>query len=547
MRPAIGLVVILAVLASSMRAQEAGRTFTEDQARHLLNRAGFGGTPEEISALARMGLKDAVSYVLDGPKGAQEELPAFVPKPFEEIPFAKLRELDEEERRAFRRRRQMHVRQQTQAFRQWWADRMLTTSWPLQEKVTLFWHGYFTSSIRSVRSSEAMIHQNELLRREGLGNFRTLLREITRDPAMLRYLDNDRNMRGAPNENYAREVMELFTLGEGHYTEKDIKECARALTGWVNRRGRVRFVRRRHDGGEKTIFGRTGRFDTDDALDIILLQPQAPRWVAQRILHFFVGAELPEGMVDRYGKLLRKHDWDLKPFFRTLFMDRDFYRPEVMGNHILSPVEYLVGIGRRLGENPPGWIIVYFADQLGQRLLDPPNVKGWEGGEAWITTATFMQRGNFARYLIEGFDRRAIFKDFAMEKPEGEEPMMEPEAPGDRKKFREARRKAGRMMARQMGGMMRGLGNKSWRPETRMREIVLLSGARTAPQVVDTLCGRFLGVPVTDEARETLAAFLKKEAQGMKARFRNPTLPWSEDVLRRLVHLILSLPEAQLG
>ncbi len=521
----IGLLLIASTMAFGQK-QLPEDSFGEPEARHLLNRAGFGGTPDEIKSLSDMGLKKAVQLILHGLSTSESSPTAFDIAMVDRSERRRMRSLPQKERQKIRQQMRQVDRRQMARYRTWWVEQMLASPNPFQEKLTLFWHGYFTSSFRAVRNSEHIINQNKLFREEGLGNFRTLLRHIARDPAMLRYLDNDKNHKGAPNENFAREVMELFTLGEGNYTEEDIKETARAFTGWINRPGGARFMLRRHDRGEKRILGRKGRYGVDDALDVILERSAAPLWVSKRILRYFVGSEIPDGMVKRYARLLRKNDWDLLPFFETLFSDAQFYSPLVVGNRISSPIEFLVGIGRRLGESPPGWLIVTFSDQLGQSLMDPPNVKGWEGGDAWITTSSFMQRGNFARYLIEGFDRRSVVADFASD----ETGKM------DMKQVRSG-----------LGPMMRAMRQRRWHPEVRMRELLLEAKVTSSAGIVNVLCQRFLGVPVTEDARRSLIAFLENEKKSGKSRFRKArALEVPEDLLRRLVHLILSLPEAQL-
>ena len=514
------------LLSTFLGAQETDRDFTIEHARHLLNRAGFGGTPEEVEALHQKGFKNAIEEIVSGLDHAPKANDVFTYEPFKGVTPQEFRKLSQDERRKFNQRRQRYYNNLMQRYRRWWMGQFVSSPYPFREKLALFWHGYFTSSFRIVRDATRMMNQIELYREEGLGNFRSLLRRVSKDPAMLRYLDNDRNVKGAPNENYAREVMELFTLGEGHYTEEDVKECARALTGWVNRREGARFLPRLHDKEPKTIFGRSGNYNADDALDVILQRDEAPRWVAQRILAYFVGPEMPDGMVERYARHLRALDWDLKPFFKILFSDPDFYSPTVIGSHIASPVQYLAGISRRLGENPPTWMLVNFSDQLGQMLLDPPNVKGWEGGDAWITTSSLMQRGNFARYLVVGFDRRRVLRDFAT-KNDDEVSMKVKQSAANK--------------------ILRGAGRRTWQPLTRMRELAIVKGAKSAEELVDFFCDRFLAVPVTDDARASLIAFMQNEKGNTPARFRRPrALEYSESLLRRLVHLILSLPEAQL-
>ncbi len=525
---AVAVVLLAAALAAPLaRADDAAGTpkvaappFDRAMAEHLLNRAGFGCTPAQAEALAKLGREAAVRSLFDG--AAAAALPAFESTiEGRWLTRRELAMLSEEERKARRQELRMNARQEIQAFRGWWVDRLVATPAPIEEKMVLFWHGHFTSSIRDVKDPELMIRQNELFRRHALGSFRSLLHEVARDPAMLLYLDNNRNKKGNPNENFARELMELFTLGVGHDTEADSKEAARAFPGWTLREGEFVFQRRQHDAGTKTILGRSGAFEGDDVLDILLEQETAPRFLASRLVAYFVGTTVPDGLVERVAAALEKHGWELRPALEVLFGDPAFYAPEVVGGRIAGPVELLVGICRRLGDAPPGITLARAAVSLGQSLLDPPNVKGWEGGDAWITTATFLQRGNIAGYLVEGIDPRRIREDFAG-------------AGG-----RPADPKAAKGALRGMG--VQGRGGR-WEPSVRIADIVaaaaLPGGAPpTREAVVDRLCDHFLAVPVTDEARESLTAFLGDEDGVEKDEAR----------LKRLVHLILSLPEAQLN
>ncbi len=569
------LLLAAAVAVTPLRAAEA--PFDRTAAEHLLNRAGFGGTPAEIDALAALGRAGAVARIVGpGPADQLAALPTFDAEPVPRPTRRELQEMSEEDRKKARNEVQRKDREQLEQYRSWWVERMVKTPHPLEEKMVLFWHGYFTTSVRDLKGRTwLMIQQNRLFRRHALGNFRTLLHEASRDPAMLLYLDNNLNRKGNPNENFAREVMELFTLGLGNYTEKDIKEAARAFTGWTLREAEFVFARRQHDEGPKTVLGKTGNFDGDQVLDLLLEQPAAPRHLATRLLDFFVGPDVPPALVDRTAALLRKHDWELRPVLTALFADPDFYRPEVVGNRIVGPVEFVVGISRRIGEAPPGQFLASSATLLGQSLFDPPNVKGWEGNEAWITTSTFLHRGNVARYLVEGIDPRRIRQDFLNDPvpTDGEGGMMEPpagrrpgaggrrpgqgkgqgqgpgQAPGQGQGQGEgqgqAKPGAGRAPQLGVGNLFGGMRGIRWAPTGRLRDLPEVQGARSAAELIDRLCDRFLAVPVTDEARASLLSFLEEEGgagSGDKA-YRTP----AEARLKRLVHLILSLPEAQLG
>jgi uncharacterized protein (DUF1800 family) len=237
---------------------------------------------------------------------------------------------------------------------------------------------------------------------------------IVRDPAMLRYLDNNRNIKRKPNENLARELMELFTLGEGHYTERDIKEGARALTGYTFRDNDFRLARWAHDTGEKTILGQTGKHDGEAFVNILLTQQACSRFIAYKLYRHFVAdvdyEHLPESagiVIEALAKDLREKDYELSPVLTRLFKSRHFYDPAIIGQKIKSPVELVVGAVRSLGDPP--YELRRLADSLGvmgQRLFLPPTVAGWDGGQAWINTSTLYVRQNTAAYLVAGPLRR---------------------------------------------------------------------------------------------------------------------------------------------
>jgi len=528
---------ILCLMAPAVQAAPADKVapanravrFSSLEAEHLINRAGFGGRPEEIEALVNAGLPAAVKIVLEGRPASTSNTRTFVASPRNR---EALKGLTDDERRAAINRIRREDRKQHDEFRAYWITEMATSDHPLQEKMALFWHGYFTSSQRDVRNSAHMIQQIELFREEGLGNYRDLVHAVAKDPAMLAYLDNDQNRKGRPNENFARELLELFTLGVGNYTEQDIKEAARAFTGWTHRDGEYVLVRRLHDGGKKHVLGHTGNFGGEEVIDIALSQPAAPRFLARRLLGYLVGPGLTDEMIEDYAGLLREHDWELRPVLTALFSDPRFYDGEIIGSRILGPVEYLVAICRRLGDAPPGAFLAQAADGLGQSLLNPPDVKGWDGGEAWITTSSFLLRANVAAYLIEGFDASRIRKDFSPEpmNPDSEMTMEGAGEDGSAVVLAAARRRL---------PIPAGV---RWTPSERIRWLLTEEQTRSPEGVVDALCDRFLGVPVTPEARASLLT-LMKEYQDEDGAFTLPSEAW----LGRLVHIVLSLPEAHLG
>ncbi|HJQ58362.1 MAG TPA: DUF1800 domain-containing protein, partial [Vineibacter sp.] len=266
------------------------------------------------------------------------------------------------------------------------------------------WHNHFTSSLMKVGFAPAVYHQNLLFRRHALGNFATLLREVAKDPAMLRYLDGAQSRAGQPNENFARELLELFTLGEGHYSEADIKAAARAFTGWSIDRdtGAFRFYPAIHDNGEKTFFGRSGNFDGGDILSMILEKPQVAEWIVGKLWREFVALKPDAAEMKRLAAVFREARYELKPLLRTMFLSPTFRDAANRGALIKSPVELVVGTIRLLGlPVPEKTRLVRALQAIGQVPFDPPNVKGWPGGEAWITTNTLLMRQQILRRIIE--------------------------------------------------------------------------------------------------------------------------------------------------
>jgi uncharacterized protein (DUF1800 family) len=313
--------------------------------------------------------------------------------------------MEEEERRRIRNELQGQSREFVSKLQVWWIDRMCHTQRPLEEKLALFWHGHFATSAEKVRDPRTNFELNQVFRKHGAGNFRTLLMAVGQSPAMMRYLDQDRSTPQKPNENWARECLELFTLGIGHYTEKDIKEAARAFTGWtVSREGQFRFVRRRHDEGEKTFLGRTGAFTGDDIVDIILQQPACAEHVARKLWRYFGSENPPPGVVEGLADTLRRSNYELRPALRQLFLSQAFYDESTIQTQVKSPaqlvVNLLVQLDAPLDERPPVAQLAMRA--MGQSLFSPPNVKGWEGGRSWINTNTLLIRYNFSSYLVSG-------------------------------------------------------------------------------------------------------------------------------------------------
>jgi len=394
MRFLFALVTFLVAFASQAAA------IGYDGARHLLNRTGFGATNAEIARYATLERAEAVDRLLAGARSeASVAPPDFLDAPFDR--FYRVKNLSAEERMVVQRR----LAQQSFALRAWWLREMIETPSPLTERMTLFWHNHFATSQQKVRSLQLMYRQNALLRRESLGNFATLLRAIGKDPAMLVYLDNAGNRRQAPNENFAREVMELFTLGEGGYTEHDVKEAARAFTGWSLDRETGEFTYRRmwHDYGEKTVLGRSGRLDGDDVIDVLLARPQTAGFVAAKVWREFVSPTPDAAEVSRWADVFRQSRYEVKPLLRAALMSDAFWAGANRGALVKSPVDLVVGTLRTFGIRPVDLRPAVFAcAALGQNPFAPPNVKGWPGGDAWIDSATLLGRRQFVDRVFRG-------------------------------------------------------------------------------------------------------------------------------------------------
>lgn len=408
------------VAATSSLKPLSPKKFGYAEARHLLNRAGWGGTPQQIVALQLMGLDAAVDYLVDydaipdvvpNPEYRDNILRPYTPEEREMLRIAEERGDQEtiDRLREQQLAREREDRKQMAELRRWWLTRIIRSPRPLEEKLTLLWHGHFATNYRTVENSYQMLKQNVFLRRHAADSFATLVMGIIRDPAMIRFLNNDSNRRSSPNENLARELMELFTLGEGNYTEKDIKEGARALTGYGVDGNEFRFYKNQHDDGMKQIFGERGTFNGDDFAQMCLMRRSCGEFVCLKLYKHFV-SDLPDGpnaparsVITQLARQLVRDRYRLRGVLKTLFRSEHFYDPAFMGNMIKSPTQLVAGTIRTL--NTPERDLDKLLDamaMMGQQLFDPPSVKGWNGGRAWINTSTLFIRQNIAAYLITG-------------------------------------------------------------------------------------------------------------------------------------------------
>jgi hypothetical protein len=358
---------------------DATHPFDERRAAHLLRRAGFGASPREISAAVDKGLEAAV-----------EDL--FAEHPDEEHEF---------ERTFDALNGRLMNFGDIGACQAWWVYRMLTTRAPLREKLTLFWHGHFATNHEKVGDAQLMLQQIDTLRRLAWGNLRDLVLAMAKDPAMLVWLDGQSNTREHPNENFARELMELFTCGIGNYTEQDVLEAARAFTGWHRDGAEFVFVAEAHDPGPKRFLGKSGRFDGTDVIDLLMQQPATARFIAYKLLRFFAAGQPPEPVVAEAAELLDRTQLNIKWFLRELFQSQYFFSEECYRQRIASPAELVVGTVRSLNVKLVVFDLVQQMNAMGQQLLAPPNVKGWDGEQKWINSTSLAARVAFAKMIPE--------------------------------------------------------------------------------------------------------------------------------------------------
>jgi len=568
-----------------------------ERAAHLLERAGFGGTPAEIEKLVKLGPAGAVDYLLNYEK-IENPLPPFQESGIFDAGMlpdinSHYPDFTDALRASYRngvvygvkpnadgiRRYQPVVdvlyyriysdRAEWSRAAQWWAARMLNTKRPLEEKMALFWHGHFATEDAKVGDYRLMLRQIAMLRANAAGNFHDLLLGIGKDPAMLIYLDARRNVKGHANENFAREIMELFSLGTGNYTEKDIKEAARAFTGWDNDGLQFVIHQDRHDDGVKTVFGKSGNFSGEEMVDLLLEQPACAEFISRKIYRFLVREDIPPEVNRKLAAGLRGAKYEIKPLLRTILLSKDFYGPASYATQIKSPVQYVVSTYKKLGlTDIPG--TPYFETvmaNLGQNLGNPPNVKGWDGGRNWVNPSTLLVRGNVVRHLLfqdeagDQYPRNVI--------PERYRNAREEAAERDRTLSGEVKPLAGPMAEMGESGMMamaapsaKMIGSVPdydlklgvftgysrtyatvipMPPSAAKIDLVKMmreAKAATPTEVVDALVVRFLRVPLTAPDRERLVKYAAHQLIAALDR---------EAALRDILYVLLSMPEYQLG
>lgn len=398
---------------------------TREQCAHLLRKFGLGVTVAELDACEKMGVKATIDWLID-----YEKTPETVDIQPWNYAYDKPNEPNMDPSR----------------FAAWWAMRMLTTTRPLEQNLLLFWHDHFAVSGSKVTYGPMMVGYIETMREHAAGNFRTLLGEVSRDPAMIRWLDTDTNIKGRPNENFAREVLELFTLGVDNYTEKDVQEATRAFTGWSLRNALPNAARMTqhqqlqsaldderpiivftdspslHDNKNKTILGKTANFDADGVLDWLVAQPVHARFLMTKLWEYFAYPDPEPKIIDQLAKVYITGKFEIKPALRWIANSKEFWSERATRGSVKSPMHYTIsvarqtGAGQRLAEggflkqtslqpqdkraNDFARALVAIMRRQGMFLMYPPDVAGWEWGPAWITTASVIERNKIGQYLF---------------------------------------------------------------------------------------------------------------------------------------------------
>lgn len=449
--------------------------WNERTVAHLLRRVGFSATQEEIKFYLDMGQNRAIDYILNYEAIDDSEVDKTIEQA--KLNLEKLTGISAE-----------------------WLIRMVYTKRPLQEKMTLFWHGHFATAFSKVKMTDLMRNQIAMFRRLALGNFEQMLLEVSKDPAMIIWLDNNTNTKGKPNENYARELMELFSMGVGNYTEDDVKEAARAFTGWtVSRRDNFAFVfdSRNHDFGQKTVLGQTGPFNGDDVVKIVAAHEATSRYIPKKLFEFFVYPAPKDSVVDRLSQVYKSSGYSIKEIMKSILTSEEFYSNKAFYALVKSPIEYVVGTLRMLkarlatannGELGLRDIFATLSAQ-GQILYSPPSVKGWDPGLAWINTATLLERYNYSNTLTSNRTSRGT--------------VIDPKA-------------------------------------------LLPSNVQTSKQVVDFYLKQLGLYDVDASTSKNLKKYLDLNDDGTKGKFKLDDASIDKKV-RGLIHLILSLPDYQLN
>ncbi len=376
------------VLSSGLEPYKSGEKLSHADAVHLLTRSTFGATHNDVTAAMQLSAQEAVAALFATQSAAIAPSWASIDPDTENFSNP----LD----------RQQEYYRRYYDLQAWWVKRMRSSQFSIQEKLTLFWHSFLCSDYVKVYYPQYMYVQNDLFRTHAWGNVKTLIRALVADPAMLIYLDNVYSIKGNPNENFARELMELFSLGVNNYTEHDIVEAARALTGWRIKGLKGEFHQEYWDSSQKTFMNQSGAFTADDIVNIIFQQEACAKYFARRIYKYFVYDTPDEAIVDQLAAILYQNNFDLKPMLSTLLSSAHFFDAQLRGAIVKTPIDFMVGLMRQMNyAAPPDSYVVTMGTALNQELLYPPNVEGWKGAHLWLNTNLYPLRQRTVEATIE--------------------------------------------------------------------------------------------------------------------------------------------------
>jgi uncharacterized protein (DUF1800 family) len=527
--------------------------WNERAVRHLYARAGFGASEQEVVESLAAGAERTVAALMLPRRPWIDVEPVLVRwEEFDlgpdQVPLKQSKYSDPEQGRLAMVHWRALDRRQFHQHAERWFQAMIAHDDPLRDRMTLFWHGRFTTSFEVVKRKYEILQQHSWLRAEALGSFASLLHGLVRDPAMLQYLDNNTNVRGHPNENFARELMELYSLGEGHYTEHDVREAARALTGFSgDPEGHFGFRPEVHDGGAKTVLGHSGNLTGDDLVEILLKQPACAAHLSAHLLEHFEGRPASAERLAEYAQFMRDSDYRLQPWLERLFLDPCFYRDELLGSRVQGPLEFLVGFCRKTSINPPPGFLFAASSLLGQTFYAPPTVRGWDEGLGWITNDALMQRGNAVGVLL-GVLFGAELPDDAADALGARHSSMVIDAAASNSPDDSLPPSTSKLGATTRS-MLRLAGMNNWQPDVDFVGDFARRGAHSDAQIVDNACARWLAVPLGATTRGAVLEFLAREraAAGILEGELNVHGAAQEMCLRRMVRLLFSLPEAQLN
>jgi hypothetical protein len=487
-------------------------------ASHLAWRMGLGETPDQHEILFQKGLTGAVDHFLSQAEGGSEfarwsgyERAGFLEKSNEanalrqKIKGAgdpKEKRFLEGERERLQRESNRIRMQSLEEMNLEWISRVNSTVRPFSQKLLLFWHNHFSISGEKVEA-HLMASYLDLLQTKGLSRWGDLLLEVARHPAMLLHLDNQNNVKGHPNENFARELMELFSLGVGPYSEEDVQQSARAFTGWAFDRATAQFtfLKNRHDDGVKKFFGKEGDWNGDQIISMILEHPQAARFLGAKIWSYFAYENPEEDLIEEFAQVIRKSDFDLRVVFKTLFQSRAFYSPKARGTQVKSPIQLIAGTLRLLSlEKLSPRLVERTMKLMGMDLIHPPDVNGWPSGFRWVNTSTLLLRYNFMNYVVNG------------------KPMED-----------------------RQGGWGSPHSESAYNP------MALVEGRSfsTASDVADYFLAYLIQRPLQSDLRNQLVKYLETDRSGGSSTFDLKSR-FAPDKMRGLIHLILSSPDYQL-